>query len=395
MTLYYHALRLFVIVFLVILTLPADNFAEQADKDFEKLRKHGAIIHRTGIWMMQPLPDNEKQLQKFRNAIRTNQYLSGVVLHADWSRVEYKEGDYNFDGFDRAIAVLREQGMPYQLIIKPGTGTPQFIYQKGAAHFQAVVKNPHRPDYGESVTFPLPWDPVYQRHFSLLIKKLGLRYSPDPLCVSVALTCANFLSAEMHLPKEFQDMEKWRLLGDYKSLLLGVYKKYIDEWSQAFPRQEICLHVSPVLDLRPTEFSELIIAYGLSKYPGQFAIQTDMLTGRREDAGKEPYDLVMKLKDRVYHGFQSLAAFARSGERMGSVEMAALNVVHAEGKYWEVWNIDGMKADVSQRILRTWDEAKKSGYINYKATLIARGLYREKEDDTYGKKTRRSRKRAQ
>ena len=68
------------------------------------------------------------------------------------------------------------------------------------------------------------------------------------------------------LTKTRQDLAKWQALGDYEAKLLEVYKKYTDEWAKAFPRQEISLHLSKVLDLPPS-FCERIIDYGLSKYP--------------------------------------------------------------------------------------------------------------------------------
>ncbi len=61
----------------------------------------------------------------------------------------------------------------------------------------------------------------------------------DPLCVSVVLTCANFMSAEMHLPKTRQDLSRWQALGDYETKLLEVYKNFIDVWGTAFPKQEL------------------------------------------------------------------------------------------------------------------------------------------------------------
>jgi len=131
----------------------------------------------------------------------------------------------------------------------------------------------------------------------------------DPLCVSGVLTCANLISAEMHLPKTREDLAKWAALGNYQDKLLDVYKKYTDEWAKAFPKQEISLHVSKVLDL-PPEFCERIIEYGLSKYGPRFTIQNCQLTGRREDTGMMTYDLIQKYRDRAHHGFQSLASLS-------------------------------------------------------------------------------------
>jgi hypothetical protein len=196
------------------------------------------------------------------------------------------------------------------------------------------------------------------------------------------------MGGEMHLPKSPEDLAKWKALGNYEEKLLEVYKKYTDEWAKAFPRQEISLHVSGVLDL-PPQFCEHVIDYGLSKYPARFTIQNCALTGRREDTGMMTYDLVQKYRDRAHHGFQSLAGLSPPNERMGSIEMAALNMVHAQGEYWELWHRDGMSAETSAGVARTWEEGRRLGYDAYKKKLISEGQYRERTDDHYRAKGRR------
>ena len=102
---------------------------------------------------------------------------------------------------DKTVEILRRIGMKYQLCLKPGASTPAFVYDEGAQAFPTQITNRYRANVGESVKIPVPWDPAYEKDFSRIIAALGQRYSSDPLCVSVVLTCANYLSAEMHLPR--------------------------------------------------------------------------------------------------------------------------------------------------------------------------------------------------
>ena len=173
------------------------------------------------------------------------------------------------------------------------------------------------------------------------------------------------------------DLAKWRALGNYEEKLLEVYKKYTDEWGEAFPRQEISLNLAKVLDL-PPQFRERIIDYGLSKYGSRFTIQNCQLSGRWEDTGLMSYDLIQRYRDRAHHGFQSLARLTYPNERMGSIEMAVLNVVHAEGEYWELWHADGMNVETSTAVARAWEEARRIGYGAYKKKLMSEGKYRER-----------------
>ncbi len=347
---------------------------------------------RTGLWFTQKIPENEGDLSSFAKAVSTNSYLTGVCLNIGWGRVEQESGKLDFSAIDKTVEVLRRVGLKYQLNLKPGVDTPAYAFKEGAQSFETQVTNPDRPTFGQTVVIPVPWDPIYQRNFSRVIAQLGKRYAADPLCVSAVLTCANFNSSEMHLPKTPADRAKWKAMGDYQAKLLDVYKKYTDEWAKAFPKQAISLHVSQVLDL-PSTFNEQVIDYGLSKYPDRLTIQNDTLTGREEDTGRINYDLVQKYQDRLHHGFQSDGAFSRGGERMGSMEMAALNVVHAKGEYWELWHDDGLSAEISAAVARTWKEARQLGYEAYKKKLVGEGHYRERADDHYRGKGRRKPKR--
>jgi hypothetical protein len=349
---------------------------------------------RTGLWVMERLPEDAGALDAFANSIRANHQLTGVCLHVAWKEVEKEPGKPDFSAIDKTVTVLRGIGMKYQLCFKPGASTPPFVYAEGAQSFETHVTNPNRANVGEAIVIPVPWDPVYQQNFSWVIAQLGERYASDPLCVSVVLTCANLLSAEMHLPKRGEDLATWTALGNYEERLLEVYKKYTDEWAKAFPRQEISLHLSKVLDL-PPQFCEHVIDYGLSKYPARFTIQNCQLTGRREDTGMMTYDLVQKYRDRAHHGFQSLASLAHGGERMGSIELAVLNVVHAQGEYWELWHGDGLSLETSAAVARAWEEGRRLGYDAYKQKLIAEGRYQEQSGDRHRGKGRHGRRNAE
>jgi hypothetical protein len=333
---------------------------------------------RTGLWVMAKPIVGEKA-ENLEAQVRANPHLSGVCLHIGWKDIEKEPGQFDFSAIDKAVAVLRRIGMKYELSIKPGFETPAFLYQQGAQSFATHVTNPHRPEFGAAVTIPVPWDPKYQESFSRLITRVGERYSSDPLCVSVVLTCANFMSNEMHLPKTPEDRAKWKAMGDYGAKLLDVYKKYTDEWAKAFPHQAISLHLSQMLDLPPA-FFERIIDYGVSKYPERFTIQNCQLTGRAEDTGIMSYNLIQKYSERAHHGFQSAAGLSRGGERMGSLEMAVLNVIHAKGEYWELWYGDGVSAETSARIAKAWEEGRRLGYDAYKDKLISEGSYRQGPD---------------
>jgi len=328
------------------------------------------------LWATQRVPESAAEMSEFESVVRQNSSLSGLYIHIGWKELEKQSGKFDFSSLDRTLEVLRRSKLKYVLGVNPGAGTPVFVFQEGAHSIETRVNNPHRATFGQNVSIPAPWDAKYQEHFSRLIQEVGKRYADDPLCVGVVLTCANFMSAEMHLPNAPEARAKWSGMGDYRGKLLQVYKKYTDEWAKAFPKQQLCLHISQVLDLKES-FVENVIDYGMSKYPERFAIQSDQLNGRRENVGMMTYDIVLKYGGRVHHGFQSVGAFSRGGERMGSVEMAALNAVRANAEYWELWHGDAVAVPISAAVTDAWEEAKKLGYEEYKKKLIAEGRYQE------------------
>jgi hypothetical protein len=353
-----------------------------AISDYASLPAESGSPLRTGLWVIQRVPENTGEMTEFESMVRTNPHLSGVCLGIAWKELEKESRHLDFSAIDKSVAVLRHIGMKYELGVNAGVDTPPLVYQEGAQSFETRATNPHRSNFGQVVVLPVPWDSIYQSHFSHMIQQVGEHYAADPLCVSVVLTCANFMGGEMHLPNSPEARAKWNAMGDYRAKLLEVYTKYTDEWAKAFPKQAISLHLSQVLDL-PSPFFERIIDYGLSKYPERFTIQNCQLTGRKEDTGLQSYNLIQKYRDRAHHGFQSAAGFSHSGERMGSMQMAVLNVVHAKGEYWELWHGDGLNIEISAAVDKAWQEAKRLGYDAYKQKLIAEGSYRQRSDDHY------------
>jgi len=330
---------------------PNDGFAI-FDLD-QKQNGSSKPMFNTGLWVIQRLPEDLGSVAEMVAKLRANPSLSGVCLYIAWNAIEGKSGLPDFALFDRVVAALRDIGMKYQLCLKLGANTLDYVYSEGVQSFATRVTNLFRANVGEAIRIPVSWDPVYERNFSRIIQQLGERYARDLLCVSVVLTCANFLSAEMHLPKTRSDLTRWQLFGNYEAKLFDVYKKFTDEWVVAFSRQEVSFHLSKVLDL-PLSFCERIIDYGLSRYLQRFIIQNCQLTGRKEDTGMMTYDLVQKYRDRVHYGFQSLAGLSQSNERMGSIEMAALNLVYVGGEYWELWSGDGFSVETSATVSKTW-----------------------------------------
>ena len=347
-----------------------------------------------GLYASLKPPATEADAAAFRRALEGNPYLTGVLLAAQWNEIEPEEGRYDFSTLDRCVEIVRKAGKQYKFKVMTGMYSPEYIYKTGAIRFNTIVANPNRSNYGEPASIPVPWDPVFQRHFSRLIKAFGEHYASDSHCVAATLTCANYMSAEMHLPKSPEDMKQWAKVGFTTDKLLRVYCQYMDEWAAAFPRQLICLHMSKTTnlsDMSDHEFVERIVRYGLEKHPRQFALQNNGLNGRRENRD-DPDHPLYKFKDRLLNGYQSVASFTTTPERQGSIEMSTLNFVRADAEYWELWEADGMSSETCRKVQAAVDEARGLGYDAYKKKLIETGRYRGEADDHWSPPTKETRK---
>jgi hypothetical protein len=280
--------------------------------------------------------------------LEANPYISGLVLGRQWGEIEPVRGAFDWKALDDAVAAARRKGRTYKLGFKPGTGTPDWVYDKspdgspGAAVFETVGPNPHRKDtYQKPIRIPLPWDSAYLREFKRLIRAAGERYASDPLCVAVTITGANFQSAEAHLPKGPKDLEKWKAL-EYRDKLSKAYERYIDIFAAAFPRQQLCLHLSVAVNAKDGVLEDAV-AYGVQKYPDRFTLQNCQLSGKGTNAGLYSYALIQKYVGKAHVGYQSLALLSEgeNGARMGSPKQAVENFVRGHGEYWELWDGNG------------------------------------------------------
>lgn len=307
------------------------------------------------VWMVgknrgEPLtgPEIEKVLD-------ANPHISGLFLGGNWSDLEPARGVIDWESLDARVEAARRKGLFYKLLFKPGTGTPDWVYAghddaaNGAAVFETLGPNPHRKDtYRKPVRIPIPWDPVFLRDFEHFVVAAGQRYASDPLCAAVAITGANFQSAEAHLPKQPKDIERWDALG-YRDKLSEAYQRYIDIFAKAFPHQQLCLHIS-VAVRRDDGVLEKAIAYGAERYPDRFTLQNCQLNGKSNNNGLYSYALMQQYVGKLHLGYQSLAYLAEGerGARMGDPRRAVANFVRGHGEYWELWDGNGRDPVICQ-----------------------------------------------
>ncbi len=318
-------------------------------------------------------------LRKFDHNLKSNKYLSGVYLNAKWKDLNPKDGVYKFERIDTMISLVRKNKLYYHLTIYPGYSSPEYLYEKGCVKFKAVDPNKYRKTYGQELTIPLPWDPVYKKYYYQLLEKLAEKYRNDPSLIAVTIVPYSFKSSELHLPASRQDLKNWERYPGYKQKLGEEAKCAIDKYANLFPDKQLTFELGMLVGARRSEREiREILEYGFSKQPRRFTVQSDQLNGKFDNSGMFTYRLIMDFKDRGHNGFQSLSAWCHSktAKRQGSMELAVLNYIKPGAKYWQLWYGDGSDIKVCSRLAAMLKEAESMGYEKYLAKLKKEKKYK-------------------
>jgi hypothetical protein len=322
-----------------------------------------AVAHLAGlVWMVGKIHGERRSGADIEKVLDANPHISGLYLGGKWGELEPTRGTQDWKSLDAAVEAARHKGRFYKLSFIPGTAAPDWVYSAGAAVFETLGSNPYRTDtYQKPLRIPVPWDPVFLREFTRFVAAAGRRYAGDPLCAAVTITGANFQSDEAHLPKSPKEIERWESLG-YREKLPTAYQRYIDMFAEAFPRQQLCLHISSVVR-NNDGVMEKAVAYGARRYPDRFTLQNCQLSGRNDNSALYSYALIQKYAGKLHVGYQSLAYLGEGqrGARQGDPRTSVANFVRGHGEYWELWDGNGRDPAICKWLLGEIERARSEG----------------------------------
>ncbi|MCX7012413.1 MAG: DUF5696 domain-containing protein [Candidatus Sumerlaeota bacterium] len=304
-----------------------------------------------GVWRIQSREILERVLDD-------NPLLDGLCTGYGWSQIEPKRGEFDWSLFDNAVEAAKERGKFVSLAVEPGTESPDWVYEAGAQEFRFEGKD-------GTMRMPVPWDPVYQIHWTDLVRAFGKRYAENPTVRKVQICGVNQYNPEMHLPKEPADMQQWNQISDGRlhERIVESWKKCIDLYMDSFHHCLLTIDASPCLNDK--EIPQQVIAYGAQRYPARFGMQVDSLNGRDDQKGFFVYDLLESYADKIHTGHQELSSFhyhVRSANRpMGDKEMFFHNLNQAKAKYLELWYADGCDQAFCEEIAKRWSNYYKRG----------------------------------
>jgi hypothetical protein len=294
--------------------------------------------------------------QPVTDEIIRSPFIVGVSLRTTWRKLEPEEGKFQWNYLDESIAVAETANKKIMIRVLSGVHTPEWVYQKGAAKFNFIYRNPNHTRRGLPPYLPIPWDEIYVSQWIRFVDALGKRYNNHPAVVLIHMAGPTQTSAEMHLPKGRADKNNWGKEGYTKEKLTAVWKKVIDAYADAFPDPYLALNIAtPIYN---DGVVEEVVAYGYEKYGSRFVIQGNWLSGYTRDDFRH-YHMIKQYSSRALVGFQMLAAASgqrdknlqedhkrnrgekRSGpSRMGNLHQAIQKGLQAGASYFEIYQRD-------------------------------------------------------
>lgn len=176
-------------------------------------------------------------------------FTQGVTVRLQWSMVQLDATTFNWTGLDASVARAQAAGQQVQIGIHPGTGTPQFVYQAGAARFRMLWDLAFSHPNCTFVSFPIPWDQVYLSYWQKFLQALAERYDNNTAVAGIKVAGLNAQTMELVVPSKnvsdcgnaWDPTEEWIKLGYTPQRVIDTFTKILGFYQAAFHNTKLVL----------------------------------------------------------------------------------------------------------------------------------------------------------
>lgn len=239
---------------------------------------------------------------------------TGIYLRTRWSTIEPGPERYDWSEFDRDVAAAKRAGKRLSLGIRAGDGTPTWLLDRVKTVSFIVGRRHGTRGSCQPLRIAVPWDDGYVAAYGRMMDALAAHLKSTNAYDSVTivkLTGLNNRSEELHLPSS-EPLERaiaagtacrissageiWRQAGYRPALVLTAWTKLAAATGRAFPDKLLSLPTLKANDFPKMSASgdlvskrsgdwidvkQGIIAEGLRRFPGRFAVQSQSLNDQR------------------------------------------------------------------------------------------------------------------
>ena len=151
--------------------------------------------------------------------------------------------------------------------------------------FSFIDTNPYHSTYGQQLTIPVFWDPIFLAKKIALIQAAGAHFAAHSSIVVVTCSFANATTGDWNIPDAPEDIANWLAAGYTTELMVNAGQMIIDATMAAFPNQNVALSIgrgAGDLDPTVTYLSETVVDYATTTY-GRFITEKDSLAATTLD----------------------------------------------------------------------------------------------------------------
>src|SRR5712672_3811272 len=130
----------------------------------------------------------------FQDQILNDPRIVGLDIGEQWPDIEATEGVYDFSTMDTQLAQAEAHGKKVLLgITSGGLNVPDWLLANypDIQTFTFIDPNPNHPTYGQPVTIPVFWDPIFLAKKIALIQAAGAHFAAHSSIVVVGCSFAN------------------------------------------------------------------------------------------------------------------------------------------------------------------------------------------------------------
>ncbi len=232
------------------------------------------------------MPSSEKD--GFPDQILNDPRIVGVDLGGSWGRdFETTEGVYDWSAVDSELAKAESHGKKVLLRINSGgVNVPDWLLANpNVKTFSFIDQNPYHTTYGQLLTMPLFWDPIFLQKKLALIAAAGAHFAGHSSIAVVTCAFANASTGDWNIPSTPEDIVNWLAAGYSTETMVATGKLIIDATMAAFPNQNVSLSIgSGSSDLDPSQnyLAATVVDYAAQTY-GRFITQKNSLSATTSD----------------------------------------------------------------------------------------------------------------
>ena len=182
---------------------------------------------------------------KIPDQILNDLRIVGLDLGDSWADIERTEGVYDWSSVDSELVKAEAHGKKVLLrIVSGGINVPDWLLaDPNVQTFTFIDPNPYSPTYGEELTIPVFWDPIFLAKKIALIQAAGAHFAGHSNIEVVTCSFANATTGDWNIPDAPEDIANWRAAGYTTELMVNAGQMIIDATMVAFPNQNVTLSI--------------------------------------------------------------------------------------------------------------------------------------------------------